>query len=118
MAYGKVNIKFDSLAWIRAILLDVFVAIPRLILAIILGNVGVLYLGLTANMGELLLNAMVGFDSYVDDLSSVEVWVRISKQAPVSLAASMLAKMLLELVPVTRGSGSDTRAKRQRIAGV
>ena len=82
MAYSKANIKFDSLAWIRAILLDVFVAIPRLILAIILGYVGVRYLGLTANMGELLLNAMVGFDSYVDDLSNVEMWVRISKHSP------------------------------------
>ena len=55
---------------------------PRLILAIILGYVGVLYLGLTANMGKLLLNAMVGFDSYVDDLSNVEMWVRISKHSP------------------------------------
>ena len=60
-----------SLAWIRAILLVVFVAIPRLILAIILGYGGVLYLGLTDNMGGLLLNAMVGFDSYVDELSYV-----------------------------------------------
>eukprot|EP00929_Paragymnodinium_shiwhaense_P106598 TRINITY_DN7210_c0_g1_i1.p1 TRINITY_DN7210_c0_g1~~TRINITY_DN7210_c0_g1_i1.p1 ORF type:complete len:1170 (-),score=142.39 TRINITY_DN7210_c0_g1_i1:40-3549(-) len=54
----KVVVKMSSISCSRIFLLIIFVVIPRFAIAICLGVIGSLYLGVTVNMPDLLLNAM------------------------------------------------------------
>eukprot|EP00929_Paragymnodinium_shiwhaense_P017150 TRINITY_DN12612_c0_g3_i1.p1 TRINITY_DN12612_c0_g3~~TRINITY_DN12612_c0_g3_i1.p1 ORF type:complete len:1310 (-),score=213.17 TRINITY_DN12612_c0_g3_i1:416-4345(-) len=55
---SKVVVKMSSLSCCRICVLIVFVVLPRFAIAIILGGIGAMYLGVTASMPDLLLNAM------------------------------------------------------------
>eukprot|EP00929_Paragymnodinium_shiwhaense_P017146 TRINITY_DN12612_c0_g1_i1.p1 TRINITY_DN12612_c0_g1~~TRINITY_DN12612_c0_g1_i1.p1 ORF type:complete len:1512 (+),score=329.51 TRINITY_DN12612_c0_g1_i1:135-4670(+) len=54
----KVVLKLTTISLPRMIILFIFVVIPRIVIAIVLCYVGTKYLGVTVNMGDLLLNAM------------------------------------------------------------
>eukprot|EP00929_Paragymnodinium_shiwhaense_P017149 TRINITY_DN12612_c0_g2_i3.p1 TRINITY_DN12612_c0_g2~~TRINITY_DN12612_c0_g2_i3.p1 ORF type:complete len:1305 (-),score=213.01 TRINITY_DN12612_c0_g2_i3:141-4055(-) len=54
----KVVVKMSSISLCRIFLLIVFVVLPRFVIAICLGAIGSMYLGVTVSMPDLLLNAM------------------------------------------------------------
>eukprot|EP00929_Paragymnodinium_shiwhaense_P003989 TRINITY_DN10469_c0_g2_i2.p1 TRINITY_DN10469_c0_g2~~TRINITY_DN10469_c0_g2_i2.p1 ORF type:complete len:893 (-),score=139.33 TRINITY_DN10469_c0_g2_i2:228-2837(-) len=63
------GIKIESISLLRVVLLHFFVVLPKLAIALYLGFTGIEFLTVTANMGDLLLNAMaLAFVIDVDSL--------------------------------------------------